>query len=300
MKPLLFTGMVLWSAWAWSCDVCGGVSGNATIGLLASTQFHMIGFKSGYKTYKSYFQGIQHSREYIFEQDITARWQVSPRWQILGSIPYQTGLQKRDLGSDLVHGLGDPQILVNRVLFHARDSMLNTRSFLSFGVGIKIPAGKKAGATSMIRNLYPSTGAWNLSGLLTYTPSISRRLSLQNEVGFTAKFKDSYGYKYGNTSSFSSMLVGNFQQGQGRWLVGVGCRGEYFGASTIENQPLEGFTHQGYDISGQLALHYIAKQWLWSMNIKQPIYQNFNQGSLKQGLQGSIAAAYLITKNSKK
>jgi len=299
MKIMSLVGCVFLTYSIWSCDICGGVSGNAYIGLLASTQFHMIGMKSNFNSYRSYLEGIVHSRERLFQQELTGRWQLAPRIQLIGSIPYQIGMQKRDLGTDIISGLGDPRLVVNYILLHQKDDDMSTRNFLSLGGGIKSPLGKKAPETSMIRNLYPGTGAWNISGLLVFTKRITHSISLQQEGICTFKTSDKSGFRYGNTYSYSATLVWNKKVGIGRIICGPGLMLEYFDASTNHGLPLEGYNNQGYLGEGQLNIHYLSYRWLWGMNVKQPIIQNFNEGSMKQGPFVSISLSYLITKTNK-
>lgn len=300
MKFMNILGFVLWTISVWSCDVCGGVSGNASIGLLASTQFHTIGIKSSINTYRSFLNGIVHSREQIAQGELTARWQPRTRWQISANIPYQLGIQKRDLGSDFIHGLGDPRILVNHVLVHQKDSNQATRNFLSLGLGIKTPWGRRAPASSMIRNLYPSSGAWNFSTVLLLTNRLTKRVSLQQEGIYTYKMRDSNGYRYGNTYSYAVTLVWSKSLGLGRLLVGPGLQVERFGASTKDGLPVNGYNDQGYVLESQVSINYLSTQWLWGLNVLQPLQQNFNQGSMKQGIRLSFTLSYLITKNKKK
>jgi hypothetical protein len=300
MKFMNMFGIVLWTFSAWSCDVCGGVSGNASIGLLASTQFHTIGIKSSLNTYRSYLNGIVHSREYIAQGEVIARWQPHARWQISANIPYQVGRQKRDLGSDFIQGLGDPRILVNHVLVHQKDSNQATRNFLSLGLGIKAPWGRRAPASSMIRNLYPSTGAWNFSTVLLFTNRLTEHVSLQQEGIYTYKMRDASGYRYGNTYSYAVTVVWNKSLGIGRLLVGPGLQLERFGASTEDGLPVSGYNNQGFVFESQVSVNYLSYNWLWGLNVIQPLQQNFNQGSMKQGIRVSCTLSYLITKNSKK
>lgn len=293
-------GFVFWTFSVWSCDVCGGVSGNASIGLLASTQFHTIGIKSSIDSYRSYLYGIVHSREYIAIGEVTARWQPHEKWQISANIPYQMGVQKRDLGSNFIQGMGDPRILVNHVFMHQKDSNLITRNFLSLGLGIKTPLGQRAPASSMIRNLYPGTGAWNFSTVLLFTNRLTKRVSLQQEGIYTCKMQDANGYRYGNTYSYAVTLVWNKSIGLGRLLVGPGLQLERFGASKEDGHPLSGYNNQGYVYDSLVSVNYLNYNWLWGINVIQPLQQNFNQGSMKQGIRMSFTLSYLITKNSKK
>jgi len=300
MKWITLYGSVILTFWGWSCDICGGVPGNASIGLMASTQFHMIGLKSTMSCYRSYLSGILHSREFLLQQELTGRWQLAPKWQIMASIPYQFSIQQRDLGQDAVAGFGDPSWMVNRVLVHRKDSLNITRSFLSIALGVKVPLGKRAPEKSMIRNLYPGTGAWNLNAVLLYTTRLKRQVSWQQEGSISYKFSDSYGFRYGNTYSLASTLVWNRKAGLGRLILGAGLRLDDFEASTLHSMGMSGYNNQGVSLSSQCSLNYMGYRWLWGVNLKNPLVQNFNQGSMKQGLSASLSISYLLISQHQK
>ena len=76
MKKYSVILLLLVSIRANACDICGGVSGNATIGLFASTKYHMLGVKTGGQSFKSLMDGIVHSREYLFRNEFNFRFQI--------------------------------------------------------------------------------------------------------------------------------------------------------------------------------------------------------------------------------
>ena len=297
MKYTLIFGLALWAFPSRSCDICGGVSGNASIGLFASAQFHMVGIKSNIRTYRSYLSGIIHSHERVYQQELTGRWQLTPRWQLFATIPFQIGVQKRDLGREVISGLGDPSLIVNHVFLHHKDSSGSTKHFLSAGIGIKTPLGRMAPATSLIRNLYPGTGAWNISGLLTHTMRLNGHFSIQQEGIVTYKLADKNGFLYGNTYSIASTLIRNNKLGMSRMIVGLGLKAEFFEPSAELGVPMSVNNNQGYDFSSQISLNYLTNRWLWSCHLMQPILQNFNNGSMKQGSNVSLSVSYLIKKS---
>ena len=48
-----------------ACDMCGGVSGNASIGLFAANQFHYLGLRSNFRDYSLYMHGIRQADQLL-------------------------------------------------------------------------------------------------------------------------------------------------------------------------------------------------------------------------------------------
>jgi len=91
-------------------------------------------------------------------------------------------------------------------------------------------------------------------------------------------------------------VVWNKSLGIGRLLVGPGLQLERFGASTEDGLPVSGYNNQGFVFESQVSVNYLSYNWLWGLNVIQPLQQNFNKGSMKQGIRVSCTLSYLITK----
>lgn len=292
--PWVFIGITQ----IWSCDICGGVSGNASIGLFASSQFHMIGLKTGSNTFQSYLHGIAYSKEKRYTSEINCRWQVGKRVQFMASIPYQFAIQKTDLNKALIQGMGDPSLLLNGILVNRKDSSGRIIQFLSLGFGIKAPFGKWDPASDL-RNLYPGSGAYNLLGILNYTVPIHSKWSMQSEVAYSYKLADSEGFRYGNVFSLTETATGNYKWGKGRFIPGIGFGYSNFGKVSAVNILDNEMRYDGNVLTAKMHFNYLTYRWLWTTQIDLPVAQNFNNGSIKQKLMAQIGCNYLIRKKSK-
>ena len=287
------------SASIFACDICGGVSGNASIGLFASTKFHTIGYRSSMRSFSSYLYGIRHSQEFLFSQEIQFRTQIHRRIQLMGAIPFQYAYQKRDFGSDAVWGIGDPNLMGNFILFQNKDSLGMSKNFLSVGVGVKAPLGKNVPNTNVLKNLYPGTGSWDYLFITNYTKQFSKKWGWQSELSYSLKGKDKYGFQYGNSTMFSSQVFTSRSLSSYRLLIALGAAYEYHQSSRANGTVDSKVTNAGYILSSKASVNLLTYKWLWSLYVQQPISQNINTGMIRQNLSGGLSLNYLIKKSKK-
>ena len=297
MRYLLFVCTLFMVLHSRACDVCGGVSSNASIGLFANTRFHIIGFQSGFRSFDTYLHEIKHSREQMFSTDFRFRIQLHRRIQLLGIAPYQIAIQQTDFGSNKVHGLGDISLMSNFIVLNKRDTNGLSRHFLSLAVGLKSASGKNTIDTDPLKNIYPGTGSWDLLLLTNYTHQFDRKWGWQNEASVSIKGKDRYGYSFGNSYQLTSQAVVNLPLSRYRLISAIGFNGEYHEASKLEGaRTLIPNLNKGFVCSARGAINLMGNSWLLSAYLQQPIVQNFNEGLTKQRLSCGISINYLINK----
>jgi hypothetical protein len=296
MRYLIIALLLAFSNEVIACDICGGVSGNASIGLFASTKFHTIGYRSTYRSFTSYLYGIRHSQEFLFSQDIQFRAQIHKRIQLIGAIPYQLAYQKRDLGSDFVRGVADPNLIGNFILIQQQDSTGVSSNFLSFGMGVKLPLGKNVPGTNVLKNLYPGAGSWDYLFLSNFTKQFSKSWGWQTEASYALRGKDKYGFQYGNTAQLVCQVFKSSSISAYRMIVAAGINYEHHLSSRTNGQIVEGITNAGYILSGRVSVNLLTYRWLWSLSIQQPVFQHVNDGIIRQRLSGTISLNYLLKK----
>jgi hypothetical protein len=281
---------------AYSCDVCGGVSGSSSIGLLAANRFHTVGYRSQYRLFSSYLEGIRHSQEHLWTQELNFRIQPHERLQIFGQIPFHVNQQVRDFGADLVTGLGDPQFVLNGILLHQKDSAGLTKHFLSVGTGLKFPLGKNTIYSNPLKNLFPGSGAFDVPIMSQYTLGVGRKSALVTEYSYTVRGTDKHGFHFGNAGGLSSIFVqNNYWQGF-RLLTGIGLQYEHFGASRQIGQDLTGRNNAGEIFSVRANIMLLTYRWLWGIQFQRAIWQEVNGGMTKQKMICNVQLNYLITK----
>ena len=298
MRFIFLAWLLLNSLMNFACDICGGVSSNASIGLFASTKFHTIGYKSSIRSFTSYLYGVRHSQEYLFTQELQFRTQLHPRIQLIGSLPFQNAVQLRDLGRDAVYGIGDANLLGNFVLYQNRDSLGMSKNFLSVGLGLKFPLGKNVPSSNVLKNLYPGTGSWDYLLLANYTKQFSSKWGWQTEASYSLKGTDKYNFRYGNTTQIAAQGFTNRGVGSYRLIIATGLTFENHQTSRANGAIDSSITNAGYILSAKASVNLLTYRWLWSFNVQHPIKQNINSSTIFQNLSAGLTLNYLI-KNSK-
>jgi hypothetical protein len=218
----------------------------------------------------------------------------------MGIIPQQFAIQKRDLGSDYVQGLGDPMIMLNGIVLHKKDTNGRTIHFLSLGMGTKFPIGRVGSTNSAIKNLYPGTGALEELIILNYTRSFKRIWSLQNEVSYAFKQRNKDGYKYGNSSQLSISVVNNSKLGFRRIISSTGIVYSHFQPSYLNGEQLILNNNKGFVLAPKVGVHVMGYNWLFSIQGQVPVYQNLNNRSIKQNFGIEAGVTYLVKTKIKK
>lgn len=300
MKYTVITVMSLVASLnSFSCDICGGIGSNVSAGMLLNERFHVIGLRSVNRMSTSYLHGVRHSGEYIFSQEVYTRIQLGQRFQLIGALPFQTALQKRDLGKDVFSGLADPYAYVNAILIHRKDSLGATRSFLSLGGGLKVPAGKYASTADGFQNLYPGSGACDVLASINIVRRLGGRVSSLSEASFTYRTTNPVGFRFGNVITASTQLTHYKSHRGNRLLYAAGAYLEHFGKSVSRAKDLGSNDNSGYTSGLRFNATYLTQRWLLSSQLNIPIFQKLNDGNVKSRGVIQLGIHYLIKSNSK-
>jgi hypothetical protein len=281
------------------CDICGGIGSNVSSEMLLNERFHLLGIRSVNRLTTSYIDGIRHSREMIFSQEVYSRIQVGNRIQFIAAIPYQTAVQKRDLGHDFFAGIGDPYAYINGILLHRKDSLGTTRTFISLGGGAKFPIGKFSLSQDGFQNLYPGTGSWDGLVSLNFFNVLKRQFSIQCDGSYSIKTNNSVGFRYGNAYIASAQLARYSNKNGKRLIYGGGWYLERFEKSVSMKTDLGPNDNSGYTTGIRLNANIITRQWLFTSQINLPILQSLNNGNVKSNGVVQLGVLYLLNSNVK-
>lgn len=296
MKYIFLCGILLSYVQLTACDLCGGVGSNASIGIFAANQFHLVGWRSQFRSFDSYLYGIKHSSEVFWQNDLTIRTQVGRKVQVYGAIPFQVARQKTDFDATVIKGIGDPNVLLTYALIDRKDSLHVTNDFLNLGIGIKIPFGKSGTYPDELKNLYPGTGSWDGLFLANYTHRIGTRFSLQAEASHTLKGTDQSSFRYGNSSQISSSMIHNRKLNSARLISAIGIQQDWFSSSQFQGQTMVNQGNNGFVGSVKASVNLLSYQWLISLQVQRAVFQSLNQGSIQQKIVFGLNLNYLIKK----
>jgi hypothetical protein len=296
MKYSILLGMLLSYVHLSACDLCGGVASNASIGIFAANQFHLVGWRSQVRSFDSYLFNIKHSSEVYWQNDLTFRTQLGPKVQLYGVIPYQIARQKTDFVKSTFQGIGDPNVLLTYALIDRKDSMRVTQDFLNLGLGIKMPFGKSGNYPFDLKNLYPGSGAWDGLFLANYTRRLDSRFSLQAEASYTLKGTDKTSYGYGNSTQISSVFIYNRKIKSARLITSCGFQQDWFASSRYQGSILTEQANDGFVSSVKASVNLLTYNWLLSIQAQKAIFQDLSQGAIQQKIVFGLNLNYLIKK----
>ena len=287
-----------------ACDVCGGVSASGMNGFTPTNDFHFIGIRSTYRRYCSHSESLltgvsTNSTEYFLQSDLMGKFQLSNRWQIIGTLPYSYAIQIESGSKTIQSGIGDIglQSFYTPIIQKDTNGIINQQ--LNIGFGIKSPTGNYSESAHTMSNMYPGTGAFNFTLSANYIFQ-SGKNGGQIEASNSYSLQNKYGYKYGNSSSIGGTIFRMFKFSKTTFRPFVG-----FQASLILKDRIHGYTtnesmNNGEIISGKIGLNIIRANWFLSLYGQLPIYQNLGSGSVQQKELVSISLNYLISKKHKK
>jgi hypothetical protein len=300
MKTISLLLLLALSSSTWACDICGGVHANSSIGLFAANRFHTLGLSTQYRSYQSYDNGQLHSKEEFLLNSLQLRFQISPKLQFYGQLPYQIGKQSLNGELSTKYGLGDAQGLVNYILLQHKDSLGITQQFLSAAIGLKAPTGYFVSPSNLQQNMFPGTGSWDYSLLLNGYKKLAALWGLQTELSQTLKGKNSYAFRYGASSQASTVLVFNKKVNSFRLLAATGFQADYFAANHWDWQALsQSAQHKGLLLQTKISCNLLTYHWLYSLQAHMPLWQNINSGDLNFRPQIQFSIQYLIQQKKK-
>lgn len=300
MKKISLMLLLALTSNAWACDICGGVHANSSIGLFAANRFHTLGLSTQFRSYQSFENGLLHSKEAFLMNSLQMRFQLGPKLQFYGQVPYQIGRQYLEESATQKNGLGDANGFMNYILLQHQDSSGITEQFVSAALGVKAPTGKYVSPSNLQQNLYPGTGSWDYTLLLNGYQRLNKNGGLQIELSQTWKGKNSFAYRYGTTSQVSSVFVLNQKVRSYRLLSAAGLQLDYFAANSWDWEPLaENKQHKGLLFQSKMSCNLLTYNWLYSLHATLPLWQNINTGAIYFRPQIQFSIQYLIQQKKK-
>jgi hypothetical protein len=302
-KNLAFLCGVLAIVNSYACDVCGGVSENSTIGFAPTNDFHYFGIRSNYRRFYSYSEsmitGTMNSTDYFFQSDLMGKIQLSNRWQLIGIIPYSYVSQIENGIKTSKSGLGDVSLMSFYSPLIVKDSSGFIHQQLNVGLGLKCPTGNYAESAHAMSNMYPGTGAFDITLGANYFLQ-TRKNGIQLEGAQTFRLENKYGYQYGSISSFGGNYFRVFKASNSVFRPFIGIIATYFGKDCIDRIIATESVNNGLTVSGKFGLNYVKSNWFFSLSTQLPIYQNLGNGAVQQKESVQLSINYLISKKSKK
>lgn len=295
-KNILSLIFIYTSIISYACDMCGAPNPSNGLGIAAQSNRSSITISNSLRTFQSKHRGVfglpdERTKEGLFRSDLIFSIRSSKRTQIRLQLPYHLNQQITDSIRYSNSKFGD--VILGANLFLLNKSISDTGGIEVFRItltpGIKAPTGIYPSQSDERKVLYTGTGSWDpmLTGTLFYRKDNWGVLNLNQ--GLIRTYSKS-GMKFGNAFS-TSFLVNYF----GKNFVCFGGINSSYLSKTFISKNIESSTiSKGYSFNFSLGINKQWENFLLQINSEIPLYQNFNDGDVKQKLVLGISFTYLM------
>ncbi len=280
-----------------ACDVCGCSVGGTTFGLLLQRPYHYVGLRAQYTSFAviDEYQNNQQLQDRYWQFDLSGRFYLHERVQILASIPYHQNIRMGgDAADQEVSGLGDIQVATLGRLLDSKSE--NHRHLFDLGMGIHLPTGTAApDAESLLlpQRLYPGYGSLSFSVQAAYVYQY-KQWGLRALGNALLPTYGSDNYRYGRQFVFSPTLFREIQ-GDGWVLIPqVGWWAEWVQA---DEKYRDGTTVYGTGGQGHLldaGIDWQIKQIVLSTRVQVPLGGQYAEELALPGLRSQLQLSYLF------
>ena len=210
LRAILCLGFVGWAAYAHACDACGSAVGSGQWGLMPQTRRFALSLRYGqqaFHTRHSMLYAENFSREQIRLTELSLRFALSPRWQLMASLPMlRTAQNYAFAGQETrIWGLGDGAMIANFTAFNTAADTSRTSSYsqqLGFYAGIKTPTGstwsRQSNSPSLNPNLQTGTGSWDFLFGAMHTQRFNERWGAYAEASARLNTVGRDDFRFGN------------------------------------------------------------------------------------------------------
>lgn len=299
MKLITTLLIVVLSFHSIGCEVCGCSSTSGSIGIIGSSNYHLVGFNFNGRSFNSTHPDIfghgdvENSSEFFIQGNLLAKFQVSKRFQVYTNIPYAYNRQKREGKTSITQGLGDITASTRFLAFSKVDTVTKRALSFQIGAGIKAPTGKYSRDAHETTNMYPGTGSWDFPFNLNLFFQ-SKKWNIQFENLFNLTTQNNVKYKFGN--AYQSVIYGGYKIKAGRGIIstGIGVQFDYLFHSEIDGSSKDTY-NGGHLLTVLPGINFEFNRIFASIRYFQPLLQNLSKGYTKNNGQMSISIYYTFT-----
>ncbi len=302
LKTFLLAGAILTGTITYGCDVCGCASSSFSLGLLPSSNHHLLGLRTSIRSFKTTHPplfGIQDpsTKELFTSTDLYGRWKINRRFQMLAVVPYVVNLQSTVERQVNIQGLGDITVLGNYVFVENTDSLTkHYKQSGTFGLGVKVPTGKYDNTNVNNRNMLPGTGTVDFLATLNY--SIQKgSWGYLTESSFTYKTANKYDYQFGHALGTTHLAFYRWVLNENlRILPQLGLNFNHNFRDRINGKITDDSYNGGTILNAQATVAVLYRDWAFSANYYAPVFQNLANGYVRQMSAFRFGINYFITK----
>ena len=296
-KILLFILIIICTASANACPICGCGVGNFFMGLLPGFGSKYVGIRYQYMHYHTQIAGdaSQFGDDYYKTAELWGGFNIGKKWQVLAFIPYHFNVQKSDDGNTSENGLGDITLLANYNVWQSSKKNAAKKSIthqqLWLGGGFKLPVGKYkidlASSESILADANSQIGSGSVDFLLNGAYNISfKKLGINNSVIYKINTSNNQQYQFGNRLVLNSIAFYKMQPKMASYAPNVGIMYENFSGNSFQKTTVADTKGYALTASGGIEIGY--KKITIGSNVQLPLSQNFAGGQTQLKLKGMV------------
>lgn len=280
---LVMAGILLLSAPASACDICGCSAGSMYTGILPQFSKNFVGARYYFRHFRTSHPTTDGSKllsdDVFHSWDIYARFYPHKRVQLFASLPLNYFRQTESGVTVSSLGIGDMQLWANYAILQSADSSKNkVNHTLLAGGGIKMATGESNAyrkGEKLNANMQPGTGSWDMIFNIMYTLRI-KGWGFQADANTRITTTNAAGYRFGNR--VTGALRGFYWARFNNWslLPQLSFSAEYggkdrnLGAAVAESGGLVTLAGAGIDA--------YYKRFVIGINAQQPVTHNLGGG----------------------
>ena len=295
MKILVTIVIVAFSFHSIGCEVCGS-SAAGSIGIIGSSNNHLIGFSCVVRSFNSTHPDIfghgnvENSSEFFMQVNLLAKFQLSKRFQLYANVPMVYNQQRKEGKTSIAQGLGDVT-LSTRFLAYATVDSIRKRTFgIQVGAGVKAPIGAFSSDAHATTNMYPGTGSWDFP-LMANLFFQTEKWNVQFENTFNMTTENVARFKFGNGLQSVAYAGRTLKYGGMRISPGIGMQFDYLFLATINGSSKNTF-NGGHILTTLPGMNVEFNRVFISVRYFQPLTQYLSKGYTKNNGQLSFSIFY--------
>ncbi|MEO0899054.1 MAG: hypothetical protein AAFY71_21760 [Bacteroidota bacterium] len=293
MRKIFFLGIILFLGipQAHSCDVCGCSNGLVIGNMLP--QFHNnfvgLGFNRFAFDYPSY-----STVDAMSSLEIRLRYYLSPKIQVMTSLPYRIINRSGEADSQQIQGWGDATILLMGQILQFTDT--SGRGFqhqLWGGLGSNLPIGNSEdnSQVGLPAHFRLGTGTYNLQAVLNYQ-AMWGKIGMNIQASWQKSVTDRNGYVYGDQAIQALRFFSRIPLGESLMLPTIGLEYEWMGRDVEE-----GFFRNdtgGEGIFASVGADYFFNNYSFGGTYRHPLVQTYAQGEVVSNARWELRLSRLF------
>jgi hypothetical protein len=286
---------ILMTQSTYSCDACGCSISGYGMGMFSSYHNNFISLNWQLSKFNS-APGHGNSIDYFNTLEISVQYFLSDKFKILLSQPIKVNRRISSSGTDGLSGLSDTRITASYSFFKNEKITEESKLFLDFGAGIKLPAGNfnpHLHDLNLPENFNLGNGSWGFlfqpNAVLSF-----KDVGIVLSAVYQAYTKSSSDYKFGNQMTGQSLIYWSGELFDNFTVTPFGgINSEWAGEDKYANGNTVHATG-GNGLFAVSGLNVKTGDWLAGVSYLHPLSTNYSGGAVDASGRLNAQLSYIF------